>query len=116
MRVAIVGSRSICEIDLAPYLSKEDEVVSGGAVGVDRCAATYARENGLVLTEFLPEYERYGRGAPHVRNRRIVDYAQKVIVFWDGKSKGAQSVIKYAARVGKPCDVIVCQIKKTDGE
>ena len=66
MKVAVIGSRTLGEIDLSLFLSAEDEIVSGGAVGVDRCAAAYAKGNGLVLTEFLPQYERYGKAAPHV--------------------------------------------------
>ena len=108
MRVAIVGSRNIMVENFDKYVSKDDEIVSGGAKGVDRCAAQYANKNGIKLTEFLPEYELYGRGAPIVRNKKIVDYADKIIVFWDGSSKGSLSVIKYAEKVGKECVVVVC--------
>ena len=58
---------------------------------------------------FLPEYDRYGKAAPIVRNKAIVDYSDKVIVFWDGSSKGTLSVIKYAEKIGKPCDIILCR-------
>ncbi len=107
MKVAIVGSRDMTAINVADYVSRDDEIVSGGAVGVDRCVAEYARKNGLKLTEFLPQYERYGRAAPIVRNKEIVDYADKVIVFWNGASKGALSVIKYAEKMKKECRVII---------
>lgn len=108
MKIAIVGSRSITAISLADFIAENDEIVSGGAVGVDRCAAAYAKKHHLQITEFLPDYEKYGRAAPIIRNRKIVDYADKVIVFWDGKSKGSLSVIKYAEKTGKHCDVILC--------
>ncbi len=109
MRIAIVGSRNITVANFGEYVSCGDEIVSGGASGVDSCAAEYARKNGLRLTEFLPQYERYGRAAPIVRNRKIVDYADKIIVFWNGSSAGALSVIKYAKKVGKTCEVILCE-------
>lgn len=112
MKIAIVGSRGIDEVFVEQHVSDGDEIVSGGAVGVDRCAASYARQKGMALTEFLPEYEKYGRAAPIVRNKRIVDYADKIVVFWDGSSKGTLSVIQYAQKKGKPCEIIVC--KKTD--
>jgi len=108
MKIAIVGSRTITQVDLDRYVSDGDEIVSGGAVGVDSCAAAYAQKKGLKLTEFLPQYERYGRGAPIVRNREIVDYADKVIIFWDGSSKGTLSVIKYAEKMGKIYRVVLC--------
>ena len=102
MKIAVVGSRSITEIDLSPYLSDCDEIVSGGARGVDACAAAYAKSHNLKLTEFLPQYDRFGRAAPIVRNRQIVDYADQILVFWDGQSKGSASVIQYAQKRGKP--------------
>ena len=55
------------------------------------------------------QYERYGRAAPIVRNKEIVGYADKIIIFWDGSSKGTLSVIKYAKRVGKPFEVVLCK-------
>ena len=108
MKIAIVGSRKITLCNVGDYITNADEIVSGGAVGVDSCAAEYAKRHNLNLTVFLPQYEKYGRAAPIVRNKEIVDYADKVIAFWDGKSKGTLSVIKYAEKIGKPCEVVIC--------
>ena len=109
MKVAVIGSRGICGIQKTAALAEATEIVSGGAAGVDTCAAAYAKENGLKLTVFLPDYPRYGRAAPIVRNRQIVDYADRIVAFWDGSSKGTASVIAYAEKVGKPCEVILCE-------
>ena len=109
MKIAIVGSRDITVTDIGRYISDGEEIVSGGAAGVDCCAAEYAKEKGIKLTVFLPQYERYGRAAPIVRNKQIVDYADKVVAFWNGISKGTLSVIKYAEKTGKPCSVIICR-------
>lgn len=87
MKIAVVGSRDVIVDDIGRYLSDGEEIVSGGAIGVDSCAAEYAKEKGLKLTVFLPQYERYGRAAPIVKNKKIVDYADKVIAFWNGNSK-----------------------------
>ena len=106
MKIAIVGSRSITEVNIGKYISECDEIVSGGALGVDACAAEYAHKNGIKLTEFLPQYSRFGRAAPIIRNQKIVDYSDKIIVFWDGKSKGTLSVIKYAEKTRKPFEII----------
>ena len=70
------------------------EIVSGGAVGVDRCARKYANQHGLKLTEFLPDYETYGKYAPLKRNLQIIEYADVVYAFWDGKSTGTSFVIE----------------------
>lgn len=108
MKIAVIGSRSVTVADIGRYISDGEEIVSGGAVGVDSCAAEYAKQNKIKLTVFLPQYERYGRAAPIVRNKEIVDYADRVVAFWDGHSKGTLSVIRYAEKTGKPCEVIMC--------
>ena len=94
MRVAVIGSRGLQVEHLENYLPESvTEIVSGGARGIDTCAKNYALEHGLKLTEFLPEYSRYGRGAPLRRNITIIEYADMVLAFWDGKSRGTKYVI-----------------------
>ena len=99
MKVAVVGSRKITNIALERYITEEvEEIVSGGATGVDFCAAEFARNKGLKLTEFLPQYDRFGRAAPIVRNKEIVNYADRIVIFWNGSSKGTLSIIEYAKK------------------
>ena len=112
MKVAIVGSRNV-EIDnLEKYIRGYDEIVSGGAKGVDLCAKEYAQRNGLKYTEFLPQYEHYGRAAPLKRNEEIVKYADMIFVFWDGKSRGSKYTIDYAKKLKKEISIIVVDIKE----
>ena len=110
MKLAIIGSRNIQIDDLSPYIPSDcDEIISGGARGVDTCAAEYARNHGLKLTEFLPEYDKYGRAAPIVRNRAIVEASDEVLAFWDGSSRGTKSVIDFCQKTAKPCRVVTLQ-------
>lgn len=96
MKVAVIGSRSLCIDDLSEYIPSDcTEIISGGAKGIDSCAAEYAISHSLILTEILPDYNSYGKAAPIVRNKKIVDLADLVISFWDGRSKGTLSVINY---------------------
>lgn len=107
MKVAVIGSRNLSVDNLDDYLPCDcDEIVSGGAVGIDSSAADYANANNLKLTEFLPEYNKYGRAAPIVRNKQIVEYADLVIAFWDGNSKGTLSVIKHCEKIRKEIKII----------
>lgn len=106
MRVAVVGSRSLSVSNLAEYLPDGvTEIVSGGAQGVDRSAREYARSHRLKLTEFLPEYELYGRAAPIKRNVTIIENADSVIALWDGKSRGTAFVIAECKKRAIPCKV-----------
>lgn len=94
MKAAIIGSRSLTEINIEDYLPSEiTEIVSGGEKGIDTLARKYSEKHGIKLTEFLPNYKRYGRGAPLKRNLQIIDYADVIIAFWDGTSKGTKFVI-----------------------
>lgn len=108
MRVAVIGSRSLEVENLQDYLPEETTaIVSGGARGVDASARAYALARGIPLLEFLPEYEKYGRGAPLRRNIVILQNADLVLAFWDGRSRGTAFVIRECRRCGLPCRVFV---------
>jgi len=108
MKVAIVGSRNLSVNDLWNYLpEKVTEIVSGGAMGIDTCAREYALKHGIELKEFLPEYEKFGRSAPIKRNQQIIEYADLVLAFWDGSSRGTFNVIKTCRKMGKGIKVFL---------
>lgn len=103
MKVAVIGSRELWIDDLGKYLPEDTtEIVSGGARGVDTCAKNYAVRNNIKLTEFLPEYDKYGKIAPLLRNNEIIEYADMVLAFWDGKSRGTYYVISKCKELNKP--------------
>lgn len=108
MKVAVIGSRNLVVQNLGKYLPEETmEIVSGGAKGIDTCAREYALAKGLKLTEFLPDYKRYGRGAPLKRNLQIIDYADCVLAFWDGQSRGTKFVIEHCKVQNKPVRIFL---------
>ena len=106
MRVAVIGSRGLMVDDLGKYLPNETtEIVSGGAKGIDSCAREYAQQHGLKLTEYLPEYGRYGRSAPLKRNITIIESADLVLAFWDGTSRGTKYVIDNCRKRNIPVEI-----------
>lgn len=106
MKIAVIGSRNLTVENLGQYLPEGiTEIVSGGAKGIDTCAREYAKAKGIKLTEFLPEYEKYGRGAPLKRNLQIIDYVDEVLAFWDGRSKGTKYVIEQCQKKNKKVTV-----------
>ena len=113
MKVAIIGSRNLGVIGLENFLPENvTEIVSGGARGVDICAREYAQAHNIPLTEFLPDYTRYGRSAPLKRNLEIIAYADLVLAFWDGKSHGTKYVIDNCQKQGVPIRVYLYKPKK----
>ena len=113
MKIAIVGSRDVYVDDIGKYIPENTSViVSGGAKGIDMCTREYASSNGIQLVEFLPDYKRYGRGAPIVRNKQIVDYSDRVIAFWNARSRGTKNVIEYCKKIGKDITIIQVQVEQ----
>ena len=107
MKVAVIGSRGISISNIGDYLPENTTVIiSGGAKGVDTSAREYAIAHGIELTEFLPEYEKYGRGAPLKRNITIIENADLVLAFWDGKSRGTKFVIDNCRKMGVEVRVV----------
>jgi len=113
MKLAIIGSRDLQIDNLEKYIPPGvSEIVSGGAKGVDSLAEIYAQRSGIPLKLFLPQYPRYGRGAPLKRNIEIISYADAVLAFWDGKSKGTKYVIENCKKRNVPLMVYLLK----DGE
>ena len=108
MRIAVIGSRNLDIPNLQDYLPQETTlIVSGGARGVDASARAYALSHGIELIEFFPEYDRYGRSAPLKRNILIIQNADLVLAFWDGKSHGTAHVIHQCEKLKIPCRIFI---------
>ncbi|MCH5348664.1 MAG: DUF2493 domain-containing protein [Oscillospiraceae bacterium] len=108
MKVAVIGSRGLTVTDLGKYLPEDTtEIVSGGAKGIDTCAREYALAHNIKLTEFLPDYKSFGKGAPLKRNLQIIGYSDIVLAFWDGKSRGTKYVIDNCNNTGVEVKVYI---------
>jgi len=106
MKTAIIGSKNLIISDLWKYLPPETtEIVLGGAEEVDACAREFARENGIKLTQFPPEYEKYGHSAPFERNAQMVAYSDFVLVFSNRKSQGIKHVVSICKEKGVPVEI-----------
>jgi hypothetical protein len=76
------------------------EIVSGGARGADKLGERWAKENDVPLKVFPAEWSIYGKQAGFVRNAQMADYADGLIAFWDGKSRGTKDMIERATSSG----------------
>lgn len=82
------------------------EIVSGGARGVDTAAKNEALDWGLAYKEFPADWNARGRGAGFARNQLIVNYADRVVAFWDGVSPGTKDTIDRALKAHTRLEVI----------
>lgn len=107
MRVIIAGGRDFHDYDvvlkaIANSGFNIEQVVSGGAKGVDALGERYATENDKLLAVFMADWNRNGRAAGPIRNGKMAEYADALIAIWDGKSKGTKNMIETATKKGMP--------------
>jgi len=96
---------AIRTVILQDGLADDLEVVSGGARGADSLGERWARENHVSLKIFPADWDRHGKAAGPIRNKEMGDYADGLLAFWDGNSRGTQHMINYSKE--KQLDVIV---------
>lgn len=65
------------------------------------------KEFGYSLKYFYPNWEKYGKSAGIIRNHEMGDYADYLLAFWDGTSKGTKDMIDYMKKIGKHGKVII---------
>lgn len=126
MRVIIAGSRTILDTDEAAYQrlkefmytipNKPTEIVSGGAKGPDRLGERFAREHGIPVVQFIPEWNNpdgsTNKGAGFIRNGNMAVYASDcptggaLVAMWDGVSRGTEQMIKVAKQYGVKVKVL----------
>ena len=110
MKIVIGGCRDYHDYDAfcefvdrcLEELRQDVTVLSGHCSGVDAMAERYAAERGLGVEIYAAEWDKYGRAAGPVRNKKMVEQSDAVIAFWDRVSKGTRSLIRYAEQQGKP--------------
>ncbi len=108
MKVAVIGSRNINHADISRYIPPDtDMIISGGASGIDALAEKYADKKGIPKKIIYPDYELYGKDAPLIRDKLIVDMADFIIAIWDGKSGGTSFTVNYARRRNVPVEVYI---------
>lgn len=105
MKVIIAGSRTITNYSelyaaIAESLFEIDEVVCGGAAGVDSIGRDWAMESGIPVRTFQAKWVEHGKVAGPIRNQQMAEYADALILIWDGKSKGSSDMLQRAARRG----------------
>jgi len=121
MRVIIAGSREFNDYELLKNetlhifreLKSEGfntgrefvEIVSGGARGADILGERFAKQYGLEIKQFIPDWN-IGKQAGYLRNSEMSKYAKQdselgvLIAYHNGVSKGTQHMINLATKDG----------------
>jgi hypothetical protein len=103
-RVIIAGGRDfddfrfLCKKCMFKLQDKTNVViVSGTAKGADQLGEKFAKFMGYEIKQFPANWD-LGLVAGMLRNREMAEYADALIAFWDGKSKGTKNMIEEAQK------------------
>jgi hypothetical protein len=109
MRVVVSGSRGITDQPvvyriLTRHLRPAIDVAVHGACkdGVDSLVKEFCEERKITQDPFpvsREEWNRLGKKAGPLRNRRMLEKAEKLVAIWDGKSPGTRSTIRAAVEL-----------------
>ena len=90
-------AKEYIDLCLADIKNENDIIiVSGGAKGADTLGERYAKENDFKIEKYPANWEKYGKSAGPMRNKKMAQSSDMVICFWDGESRGTRSMIEYA--------------------
>ena len=114
MNIAIVGSREgfrkeeVEKVMLKEFNLDEDRLITGGARGVDSFADEIVQNNDDFAKDsmIIEPINTSSKINYLFRNIEIITLADRIIAFWDGKSKGTKFVIDYAIARNKDIEVI----------
>lgn len=113
MKLIIAGGRTFNDYKKLEYIcdiflknEQDIEIVSGTANGADLLGERYAHERNLNVKRFPADCGKFGKSAGFKRNSEMAEYADALIAFWDGNSKGTKHMIDIAKGKGLRVTVI----------
>ena len=112
-KLIIAGGR---DFDNAPSLEqhvlelaemdKAISIVSGMAKGADMLGYQFALRWNVKVYQFPADWALHGKAAGMIRNKQMGDFADGLLAFWDGKSRGTKHMIEYMHGLHKPVHII----------
>lgn len=81
-------------------------IVSGCAAGTDSMAIKWAEEKGFGVMRCNANWDEYPLTAGFIRNEKMADVGNSLLVFWDGVSSGTRHMIECAKKKDIPYLVI----------
>lgn len=122
-RVIIAGSRTFKDYPfLEDTLNKiltskipNIQIVSGGQIsmdenknphGADYLGEQWARKKAYPIHIFPANWNKHGKAGGPIRNKQMAEYADALIAFHDGQSKGTANMIEEARKAKIPVRII----------
>ena len=68
-------------------------IISGGARGADTLGERYARLRNFGVIKMKADWSKDGKRAGFIRNKEMLNIADGVVCFWDGKSRGTEHMV-----------------------
>ena len=101
LRTIIAGGRDFLDYSLLVHtlLTLEfeiTEIVSGAARGADRMGEMWGEVTDTPVKKFPADWKKHGKPAGYIRNAEMANYADALVAFWDGKSRGTKNMIDLA--------------------
>ena len=119
MKLIIAGSRNFKSINrytIDMYLNFFEitditEIIAGGCkTGADNAALWYAKNNDIIYKEFPADWGNLGLKAGPVRNKEMAKYGDKLLLIWDGESKGSKDMKNNMEKVNKTIYEVILKV------
>lgn len=93
------------------------EVVSDGELGVAMEGEHWASHMEVPVKRFETDWNLHGWAAGPIRNKEMAEYADVLLLIWDGKSRGSTSMRQEMFKLGKPVyEVVLLKILERSSE
>lgn len=117
MKLIIAGSRNLkmshelLEMLLYNMINKTpDEIVSGTARGIDSIGEDIAQDKEIAVKRFPADWDKHGKAAGHIRNKEMAEYADALLLIWDGESKGSANMKMNMQKLNKPIYEVILRV------
>ena len=107
-KLVIAGSRSL-QIDphflqqiLHHYGLVPEIIIIGGASGVDKSTEIYATRFTKRIVLYNADWELLGKAAGPIRNKKMAEAGDALLLIWDGESRGSRSMKSEMLNLNKP--------------
>jgi hypothetical protein len=100
--VAACGLNPTEVVSGACGIAEDDPGKPEFARGIDGCGERWAFDHNIPIHRKPAKFKTLGRKAGPLRNREMAEYADALLLIWDGQSAGSRSMLTQMIGVNKP--------------